>query len=200
MDPQQLPPITDLKLSKILDDRVLFSTSEGRLEVSFWDEDIVRLRLGDEPVNTYPIIVGTPAGKKISYSTEDDLHIIRCEEGEVRLAPGPEDSDAEAGPVNFTFSQNSKAVVQPSPDGHFVRRFRIPPFARTDHGWFFSIALQPGAPIYGFGEKYATLNKRGQKLTSWAEDALGVNAEVCYKNAPFCWTPNGTNSPEGTSG
>ena len=200
MDPQQLLPITDLKLSKILDDSVLFSTSEGTLEISFWDEDILRLRLGDEPVNTYPIIVGTPAGKKISYSTDDDLHIIRCGEGEVRLAPGPEVSDTEAGPVNFTFTQNNKAVVQPSPDGHFIRRFRIPPFARTDNGWFFSIALQPGAPIYGFGEKYATLNKRGQKLTSWAEDSLGVNAEVCYKNAPFCWTPNGTNGPEGTAG
>ena len=37
-------------------------------------------------------------------------------------------------------------------------------------------------------------------MTSWAEDSLGVNAEVCYKNTPFCWTPNGTNSPEGTSG
>ena len=200
MDPQQLAPITDLKLSNILDDRVLFSTSEGTLEVSFWDEDIVRMRLGDEPVNSYPIIVGTPSGKRISYSNEDGLHIIRCGTGEILLAPGSDVSDPETGPVNVTFSRNSKAVVQPSPDGHFVRRFRIPPFARTENGWFFSVALQPGAPIYGFGEKYATLNKRGQKLTSWAEDALGVNAEVCYKNAPFCWTPNGTNSREGTSG
>ena len=64
MDPQQLPPITGLETSNILDDRVVFSTSEGTLEVSFWDEDIVRLRLGDEQVNSYPIIVGTPAGKK----------------------------------------------------------------------------------------------------------------------------------------
>ena len=151
-------------------------------------------------MNTYPIIVGTPAGKNISYSNEGGLHLIRCGAGEVCLASHPEPGGAETGTVNFTFSHNSKAVVQPSPDGHFVRRFRLPPFARTDNGWFFSVALQPGAPIYGFGEKYATLNKRGQKLTSWAEDSLGVNAEVCYKNTPFCWTPNGTNSREGTSG
>jgi len=200
MDPQLLPAITGLQCSDILDDRILFATSEGTLEVSFWDEDILRLRLGDESVNTYPIIVGTPAGKKISYTLEDNLHIIRCGDGEVRLAPASNVPGAEAGPVHFTFNRKNRTVVQPSSDGHFVRRFRIPPFARTDRGWFFSVALQPGAPIYGFGEKYATLNKRGQQLTSWAKDALGVNAEVCYKNAPFCWTPAGTHFPGGTSG
>ena len=61
MDPQHLPPVTGLKLVTVLADRVVFSTSEGTLEVSFWDEDILRLRLGDEQVNSYPIIVGTPA-------------------------------------------------------------------------------------------------------------------------------------------
>ena len=48
MDPQHLPPVTGLKLLNVLAGRVLFSTSEGTLEVSFWDEDILRLRLGDE--------------------------------------------------------------------------------------------------------------------------------------------------------
>jgi len=200
MDPQQLPPITGLKLSKILDDRVLFATSEGTLEISFWDKDILRLRLGDDPVNRYPIIVGTPGCTKISYSHEKDLHVIRCDDSEVILTTAPALGNATAGPVHFTFNRKQRAVVQPSPDGHFVRRFRIPPFARTDTGWFFSVALQPGAPIYGFGEKYATLNKRGQQLTSWAEDSLGVNAEACYKNVPFCWTPSGTNCSEGKSG
>ncbi len=200
MDPQQLPPITGLKLSEILDDRVLFATSEGTLEISFWDDSILRLRLGDEEVNRYPIIVGTPADTAITYAHENDHHIVRCGDSEVILSTDQTPENNGSGPIHFTFRKNNRTVVQPSGDGHFVRRFRIPPFARTDTGWFFSVALQPGAPIYGFGEKYARLNKRGQKLTSWAEDSLGVNAEICYKNVPFCWTPNGTNCSCGTSG
>ena len=127
--------------------------------------------------------------------------MIRCGLGELRLDPGrPPEGDDSGVPFSLTFIHNGRTVIQPSPDGHFVRRFRIPPFARTENGWFFSIGLQPGAPIYGFGEKYGSLDKRGQQLVSWAEDALGVNAEVCYKNAPFCWTPCGSHDVNGSVG
>lgn len=200
MDPQQLPPLIGLRLREVQQDRVLFSTSGGTLEISFWDEDILRLRLGDATVNSYPIIVGKPAGKSISYTLEDGFHVVRCGKGTLLLEPGAPEGDRPDQPFGFTFTYNGKTIVQPSPDGQFVRRYRIPPFARTGEGWFFSVALQPGAPIYGFGEKFGTLNKRGQQLISWAEDALGVNAELCYKNAPFCWTPTGSHNKEGSCG
>ena len=35
------------------------------------------------------------------------------------------------------------------------------------------------------------LDHRGQRLVSWNEDALGVNAEISYKNVPFAWSPRG---------
>lgn len=200
MDPQKLTALCGLEYLETQEDRVLFSTSAGPLAVSFWDEDIVRLRLGDAEVNVYPIIVGNPAGKQIAYFCEDGIHMVRCGAGELRLNPGRPDGEEPGEPFRVTFTHKGKTVVQPSPDGHFVRRFRIPPFARTEAGWFFSVALQPGAPIYGFGEKYGSLDKRGQKLVSWAEDALGTNAEVCYKNAPFCWTPCGSQDEGGNCG
>ena len=200
MNVQDLTGLTGLELYETQEDRVLFNTDAGTLDIRFWDEDIARIRLGNAQVNTYPIIVGKPAGKKLTYINENGLHVIRCGAGEVRLDPGRLAGNEPGEPISLTFSHKGREVVQPSPDAHFVRRFRIPPFARTDDGWFFSVALQPGAPIYGFGEKYGSLNKRGQKLVSWAEDALGVNAEVCYKNAPFCWTPTGSHSKEGSCG
>lgn len=200
MDPQKLTPIKGLYLIEALVDRVIFSTDAGTLELSFWDEDIVRLRLGDAQVNQYPIIVGKPADKPVDYSLEEGVHLIRCGRGEMRLEPARPAGQELETEFNLTFLYNGRTVVQPSPDGHFVRRFRIPPFAKTEKGWFFSIGLQPGAPIYGFGEKYGSLDKRGQQLVSWADDALGVNAEVCYKNAPFCWTPCGSYDADGSAG
>jgi len=84
-------------------------------------------------------------------------------------------------------------VVQSSPgDGHFVRRFRLPPFARIGDAWFVSLELGHDTPVYGLGEKWGRLDRRGQAgAFVTTTDALGVNAEVSYKNAPFAWSPEG---------
>ncbi len=52
---------------------------------------------------------------------------------------------------------------------------------------------RPGEPVYGLGEKFGPLNKRGQLIHSQVVDALGVNTGLAYKNAPFAWGP-GTGS------
>ncbi len=86
---------------------------------------------------------------------------------------------------------NGRTVSQSPTDGHFVRRHRVPPLAKTDQGWLFCHDLKSNEPIYGLGEKWGKLDKRGQLLRSYNCDALGVNAEVSYKNTPFCWSPQG---------
>ncbi len=83
-------------------------------------------------------------------------------------------------------------VVQCSPsDAHFVRRFRLPPLARHEGRWLLSFELGSDAAVYGLGEKSGRLDKRGQLLRSYNRDALGLNAEWSYKNAPFAWSPDG---------
>ena len=39
--------------------------------------------------------------------------------------------------------------------------------------------------FYGFGEKFTSFNKRGQKLTVWQRDAGSTNSGVCYKGMPY---------------
>ncbi|MGB1868476.1 MAG: alpha-xylosidase, partial [Porticoccaceae bacterium] len=58
-------------------------------------------------------------------------------------------------------------------------------------GWFVALDLDSSEPVYGLGEKWGRLDKRGQLLRSFNHDALGVNAEISYKNTPFAWSPNG---------
>ena len=76
-------------------------------------------------------------------------------------------------------------------DGHFVRRLRLPPLARDRSGWTVHLDLKSSEQIYGLGEKWTTLDRRGQLIHSYNVDALGVNAEHSYKNAPFAWSPLG---------
>lgn len=72
-----------------------------------------------------------------------------------------------------------------------MRQFRLPPVAKVDQSWFFSLDLDSSEPVYGLGEKWGRLDKRGQLLRSYNLDALGVIAEISYKNTPCAWSPNG---------
>ncbi|MCA3267652.1 MAG: glycoside hydrolase family 31 protein [Azospirillum sp.] len=72
-------------------------------------------------------------------------------------------------------------------DEHFRGWTRLPCFARGPEGWLASFALESGEPVYGLGEKFGPLDKRGQLVTNRIEDALGVNTELSYKSIPFAW-------------
>ena len=52
--------------------------------------------------------------------------------------------------------------------------------------------------VYGLGEKFGPLDKRGQLIHSQVEDALGVNTGLAYKNTPFAWSPGTGNGAWGT--
>ena len=51
--------------------------------------------------------------------------------------------------------------------------------------------LAPDEHLYGFGEKFTSLDKRGQKMTSWNIDAYGNTTERSYKNIPFFMSSKG---------
>ena len=121
--------------------------------------------------------------------------------------PPPVEADAAAGTVSLragelvaavtaedflvTLARNGTTLLGPPKDAHFRRRYRLPRFAATERGFFCAIDLAEGEPVYGHGEKWSRLDHRGQLITSWNEDALGVNAELSYKNCPFAWSPRG---------
>jgi alpha-D-xyloside xylohydrolase len=155
-------------------------TSAGVLRVSL-HECGVRLQLGP-PARDYGILSGMPAtlAPEVA-STEGGTRISH---GELALTLGHE-------PLSFALSRGARQVQQSPGDGHFVRRFRLPPFARLDDGWFVSLDLGEDTAVYGLGEKWGRLDRRGQLVRSFNHDALGVNAEASYKNAPFAWSPDG---------
>ncbi len=47
------------------------------------------------------------------------------------------------------------------------------------------LALAPDEKIFGGGESFSRLDKRGQKLVLWTHDALGVEGTSMYKPVPF---------------
>jgi alpha-D-xyloside xylohydrolase len=164
--------------------RCVIPTSAGQLKLSCLEtgirlqslnESSERLKqygmLVNEPEITSPHIIPHPESTFISWL---DWSIV-----------------IQHQPFSFVLKKGHKIVQQTATDGHFVRRYRVPPLAKTDSGWFIGLELASSEPVYGLGEKWSGLNKRGQLVRSFNHDALGVNAEISYKNTPFAWSPEG---------
>jgi len=94
-------------------------------------------------------------------------------------------------PLRLVLYHKGRKVLCSSEDGHIRGGLRIPFLSRREGAWAVAFALETGEALYGLGEKFTNLNRRGGLFTSWNEDALGVNGERSYKNNPFLWSTRG---------
>ena len=155
-------------------------TGEGPLRIDTLAQG-VRLRLGRQDAPSYPILVGEPEVRAATLAEE---------EGAIVLAWGGFRLSVARDPLAFVLEKDGRIVQRSGTDGHFVREHRLPPFARRpEGGWFAALDLAASEPVFGLGEKWGRLDKRGQLVRSLVFDALGVNGERAYKNAPFAWSP-----------
>jgi alpha-D-xyloside xylohydrolase len=51
--------------------------------------------------------------------------------------------------------------------------------------------LSPGEKIFGCGESFTSLDKRGQKIVLWTDDANGIQNQGMYKPIPFFMSNRG---------
>ena len=54
-----------------------------------------------------------------------------------------------------------------------------------------TFTAEPDEHFYGFGEKFTSFDKRGQRLEMWQYDAFGAHSERAYKNVPFFLSTRG---------
>ncbi|HXN03398.1 MAG TPA: TIM-barrel domain-containing protein [Candidatus Acidoferrum sp.] len=86
--------------------------------------------------------------------------------GTVRLTDEPNDRDIRGGYHHF-------------PTGH-ARGLR----------WL-TARLKPAEALFGLGEHFGALDRRGQAFASWTVDAFGVRSDRAYKNVPFLLSSEG---------
>ncbi len=159
-----------------------FATSTGDiLEVSAYGDGGFRLRLGPNTRPDYGLIV----------SRARACAVAQPEAGRWTFTNGDATLELTGTPLRFRLLWKAAPVLTSITDQHFRGWSRLPTFGRAQKGglWTAAFALQSGEPVYGLGEKFGTLNKRGQLIHSQVEDALGVNTGLSYKNTPFAWGP-----------
>ncbi len=163
------------------DTSVILPTSDGLLQVSFHPSGL-RLRIAGQSSADYEMLLQEPKKLPCLIAHSAQSTVITSDNNELII---------QHNPFSFALNCGGRNIQKTPNDGHFVRQYRMPPLAKTTQGWLFSLDLSAEEAVYGLGEKWSSLNKRGQFIRSYNHDALGVNAEVSYKNTPFAWSPSG---------
>jgi len=157
-------------------------------EISFISPRTVRLRfatrsqpLGDAP--SLMLVSAPPRDNSWKVESSDTAVTYTGAYGKLRLVKSPwriEFLD-QSGRL-LTRTQNLQEVAsfsQPLPFS-FVRRG-----ADLSHSVAASFRLAPDEKIFGCGESFTRLNKRGQKVHAFTRDGMGAQTEKMYKPIPF---------------
>jgi alpha-D-xyloside xylohydrolase len=158
-----------------------FATSTGDiLEVSCYGPGVFRLRAGPNTRPDYGLVQGKTRACTVAHE----------QDGRYTFAAGDAVLEIAETPLRFRLLHRGHPVFESITDEHFRGWTRLPTFGRVRQGgqWIASFALASGEAVYGLGEKFGPLDKRGQLIHSQVVDALGVNTGAAYKNVPFAWS------------
>ena len=157
-----------------------FATSSGDvLDVQCYGAGAFRLRVGPATRADYALVAARPQAGTTSQSP--GAWSIAC--GEARLA-------IARSPLSFRLHWKDRLVLQSATDRDASGTLRLPALGRVRQGglWSAAFALASGEPVYGLGEKFGPLDKRGQLLQSRVDDAQDANTGRSGINTPFVWS------------
>jgi alpha-D-xyloside xylohydrolase len=167
-----------------------FATSTGDvLEVSCYGPGVFRLRVGPDTKPDYGLVLGRA----------QRCDVTQTDPGAWSFAAGGARLELTGDPLRLRLLQDDQLLLESITDEHFRGFPRLPTIGRTRGGeqWVCALGLASSEPVYGLGEKFGPLNKRGQIVDSQVDDALGVNTGLSYKSVPFCWSPGSGASSKG---
>lgn len=154
----------------------------------------LRVRTGPEPRPDEPslMLVGghAPQGEAWAYSAVPGGHRYTGPHGSVTVYQRPwrvEFRDAAGRLLTRTnHAVDNASTYTPILPFSFVRRSSD--LARRVAAVF---ELSPGEKIFGTGESFTRLDKRGQRVVMWVDDANGTQNEGMYKPIPFFLSSRG---------
>ena len=126
-----------------------------------------------------------------SYSTVDGGHKYTSEYGSVVISSKPfhvaiYDAKGNLLTSSIHMDDVKESTYTPMMPFSYVRK--VSDYSRSFNAVF---KLSVGEKIFGCGESFAKLDKRGQKVVLWTDDANGIENETMYKPIPFFMSNKG---------
>jgi alpha-D-xyloside xylohydrolase len=163
--------------------------------ITFVSPRTIRLRIGSRspmPADADSLMLAGPLPKDSSWRVEETKDAISytSTSGRVRLVKNPWrleflDNAGKLLTRTMNMGDTTKSFSQPVPFS-FVRRAMD-----LGRSMAASFQLSPEEKIFGCGESFTRLNKRGQKVVLFTRDAMGAQTGRMYKPIPFFMSSNG---------
>lgn len=188
--PREFTPLGEVALLSVDAACARFTIGDTPLCISAHFADTFRLQLGASTLPDYALLALPNVQSSLRVSETASGWTLALVDGDVVL-------DITRAPFRIAMRRGDTTLVTSITDQHFRGRSRVPAFGRGNRNgnssgrWCLALALNADTAMYGFGEKFGPLDKRGQLVRGRIEDALGVNTELSYKNIPFCWSTDG---------
>ncbi len=162
------------------------------VSVTFMTPEIVRLRCWGEtpPPEHTPMLVLERVPPSIRVDETPDEVILASRALTVRVRRRPWEVCIEERDGREVWRQRTDDY---SSGGYVSFPLGYSKPAAGGEAWFHeSVALRPDEPLYGLGERYGPLNKRGTRHVFWIRDTHLTNTnDMSYMVVPFFWSAAG---------
>ena len=161
--------------------------------IDVWSEDIVRIRYGTgslERKETLPkeqrMLTGKPK-RNIKFTVTDNENLITLSTKKIVI------NIDKSSSVISVYDSNGEYITKQA-------RYAIMPtdavgmaicFDKNDTACFEGYELTSKEQIYGLGERFDHVNRRGIKTDFWNKDAFGTSNTRTYINVPFVVSTSG---------
>jgi len=178
-------------------DREYEASPRQEFSLEFVSPRTVRIRMKSGPVlaqeeGSLMLVNGiAPVDKSWKYKKTTKGHLYSSAYGSVEVSENPwkvDFYDASGKWVTGTAHNSDYASTTYTPVLPFSYVRRASDYSRSFAAVF---NLSPEEKIFGLGESYTQLNKRGQKVILFVDDANGIQNEAMYKPIPFFMSSNG---------
>lgn len=171
--------------------------TETPMSLSWITPRTVRLRIGARPnglaETESPMLVGPPPSAPHAWSAS-----VTPDGATYRSAAGSVTVRLDPWRVEFRDTQGTLLTgTVLFGDGCSLLNYRPTPFSLvrrssdTARRMAASFSLSPGEKLFGCGESFTRLDKRGQKVVLWSCDAHGTQGDGLYKPIPFLLSNRG---------
>lgn len=173
-------------------------TGALNLRIQIWSDSVFRVRFGREPIEDREPEFPPLKGRMLTGSPEKDIGVLGViyEEKEDMLRVSTD---------KFTLEINKSPLRLRAVDSDgrlFWEQYRTDLFTSDifdistveDNGrkaCFESFKIRNKEEIYGLGERFDHVTRRGKKVDFWNKDAIGTSNGRTYINVPFLFSTEG---------
>lgn len=165
-----------------------------RLSITFVTPEMFRLRMWlnaaeEPPRDSVMLVEGAHRSHRAKLAQDEGGFVLESASIQVGLARRP---------WALTVSEMSGRPIfeQRWEDKQIRGAITLPTgYSRDQRGrveFYETFSLNPDEHLYGLGEHYGSLDRKGQRLVSWSRDPVGsATTTVCYINIPFLISSRG---------